>query len=383
MMEHARGLARAGHEVHVLTVGMCDSDVSDTLEGVRFHRLGEAFEGASRERRVAGLVRSQIRFGLRAKRMCARLQPDIVHWHSRYPCLVGVTRPPGARRGPRHVYHVHNWKQAERMTHPLLSPRRAAALLGAVIDRRVARNCDHVVAVSQFIRERVVATSRVPRERISILTNVVDADLFRPDPREPNRSGILFVGRIAAEKGIAPLIEAMVAVTRQSPETVLSIAGPSQDGTERGSYLQSCRNLVARLGLEQNVRFVGAVPNRELPDLLRRSRVLTVPSVWGEPLGVVVLEGLACGIPVVASRVGGIPELIDEGRTGLLVRPADPEALGRALLSALNDDSLQGQAATGGPAAVARHHTWNAVSERLQSIYRLALDDSRSPEEET
>jgi glycosyltransferase involved in cell wall biosynthesis len=277
------------------------------------------------------------------------------------------------------VYHVHNWKLAERMPYPTLSPRRAAALLGAGIDRRVAQRCDRVVAISEFIRDRVLATSRVPASRVSILTNVVDVDLFRPDPRVVDRSGILFVGRIAAEKGVAPLIEGMAAVARQSPETVLSIVGPDQDGTERGSYLRECKALAARLGLSRNVRFAGAVPNRDLPALLRRSRVLAVPSVWGEPLGVVVLEGLACGIPVVATRVGGIPELIHEGRTGLLVPPADSGALGRALLAALHDDALQEHASTCGPDSVARHHTWNAVSERLQSIYRLTLDDAGPP----
>ena len=382
MMEHARALVGAGHDVHVLTVGERTERVSDTLEGVRFHRFGEAFEGRSRARTVAGLASSQIRFGLRVRRACARLGPDIVHWHSRYPCLVGVTGSPGTRHRPRHVYHVHNWKLAEQMTYPALSPRRAAAVLGAGIDRRVARNCDHVVAISQFIRDRVLETSRVPPERISILTNVVDADLFRPDPRERHRSGVLFVGRIASEKGVAPLIEAMSAVARQCPETVLAIVGPASDGTERGSYLQACRDLVARRGLERNVRFEGTIPNHELPGRIRRSRVLAVPSVWGEPLGIVVLEGLACGVPVVASRVGGIPELIDEGRTGILVPPADPDALGRALLSALQDDSLQERAATEGPETIARRHTRSAVSASLQSIYRRTLDEPRHAENE-
>jgi glycosyltransferase involved in cell wall biosynthesis len=385
MMEHARGLARAGHEVHVLTVGEQDGIVSDTLEGIRFHRLAEAYESRHRRRGIAGLARSQVRFGLRARRLCAHLEPDIVHWHSRYPCLLGpstgATRR--ARRAPRHVYHVHNWKLAERMPYPRLSPRRAAAILGAGIDRRVAQNCDRVVAISEFIRDRVLATSRVPASRISIVTNVVDVDLFRPDPREANRSGILFVGRIAAEKGVAPLIEGMAAVARHSPQTTLSIVGPDQDGTERGSYMRECKTLVSRLGLERNVRFAGAVPNRELPALLRRSQILAVPSVWGEPLGVVVLEGLACGIPVVASRVGGIPELIEEGRTGLLVPPADPSALGRALLSALHDDALQERASTCGPDSVVRHHTWHAVRERLESIYRLTLEDARPSGSET
>ena len=369
MMEHARGLAANGHDVRVITVGEGEQITSDTAEGVRFHRLGAAYENAD-HRGAWGLPRSQVQFGLRAWRLIKTLNPHIVHCHSRYPCLIGVSGRAGRWRT---IYHAHNWKLAERMDYPILSPRRAATVLGAGVDRRIARRCDHVIGVSKFIKRRIVATAGIPADRVSVVTNVVDGELFRPEPPAPGRRGILFVGRIAAEKGVDTLIESMVRVASAVPEAQLSIVGPNHDGTERGPYSNHCKRLVERLGLQERVRFAGAVPNRELPAMLRSSRLLVVPSIWGEPCGIVVLEGLACGVPVVASRVGGIPELIDEGRTGLLVSPADPNALGSSLVRALHDDELHESAARLGPAVVARRHAWNSIGARLESIYDSVL----------
>ena len=369
MMEHARGLAAKGHEVHVITVGEREQISSETVDGVRFHRLGAAYENVD-HRGALGLPRSQLRFGLRARRLIKTLNPQIVHYHSRYPCLIGTSGRAGRWRT---VYHAHNWKLAEKMRYPRLSPRRAATVLGAGVDRKIARRCDHVIGVSEFIQRRIVATAGIPADRVSVVTNVVDTELFRPDPLAPERRGILFVGRIAAEKGVDTLIEAMAHVGSAVPEAQLSIIGPNHDGTERGPYSDHCKRLVERLGLQKRVRFAGAVPNRQLPAMLRSSRLLVVPSVWGEPCGIVVLEGLACGVPVVASRVGGIPELIDEGRTGLLVPPADPEALEGSIVRALHDDALRESAARLGPAVVAQEHAWNSIAVRLESIYGSVL----------
>jgi glycosyltransferase involved in cell wall biosynthesis len=369
MMGHARGLVDAGHEVHVLTVGDREQESTELLDGIRFHRLGASFEGHGR-RRATGLLESQARFGRRARQKAEQLAPQIVHCHSRYPCAVGFTT---ASDRWRTIYHCHNWKLAERMDYHFLSPRRAAALLGARIDRRIARRCDHLIAISGFIRARVLETTKRTEEDISILTNIVDNELFSPEPKASRRDGILFVGRIAAEKGVATLIEAMAKVARSAPGAVLTIVGPGADGTERGGYLRDCRGMVRTLGLEACVRFVGEVPNAEMPRLLRSARVLVVPSVWEEPCGVVVLEGLACGTPVVASRVGGIPELVDEGQTGLLVSAKDPEALAVALNSALTDRELQDSAARFGPRVVAERHTWRAVGGHLLTIYERVL----------
>lgn len=379
--EHARGLAALGHEVHVATVEGASPSAADAR--VVLHRLGQAFERDPRRGNV-GLLASQLGFARRARRLLHELAPDVVHWHARYPCLAaldGAGRAGGARRAPwRTVYHAHNWKRAEGMRHPVWSVRSAAAAVGAMADERIARGVDHVIAVSEFVRKSVLATARLPDERASVVTNVVDSARFHPGPlRAPGAPEILFVGRIAAEKGVEVLVDALPAVARAHPDVTLTIVGPASGGTERGAYLRRCERRIAALGLTQRVRFAGAVPNSELPHLLQRCRLLAVPSLWGEPCGVVVLEALACGVPLVASRVGGIPELIEEERTGRLCAPGDAEAWGRSLSGALDDEALRRAAAEHGPRRIAERHVWSAVAPRLCAVYEALLDGARRP----
>ena len=253
-------------------------------------------------------------------------------------------------------------------------------MLGAGTEKWIARRCDHVIGVSDFVRRRIVESTGLPQTRVSAVLNVVDVAIFRPDPAVDRRREILFVGRIAAEKGVSVLIEAMADVVRVFPDATLTIVGPDRDGTERGSYMRRCAQLVEDHGLDRCIRFAGGIPNRELPDLLRRARVAAVPSIWGEPLGVVVLEALACGTPVVASRVGGIPEIVDQGRTGKLVPPGDRGALARSLVEALADDDLLDSAASLGPSMVARRHTWDAIADRLETVYRSLVEGGETRE---
>lgn len=370
----ALGLAARGHEVHVLGVDGPSGAPPRPLEGVIQHGLGRAFEGSG-SGGARALFSSLRRFGRGAAERIRVLSPDVVHWHARYPCLFGTTGR--SRRDPwPHLIHAHNWKRAENMRYDPWSTRRAAAALGGWIDARVARRCSAVLAVSAFVRDHVLADTGIDPDRAHVVTNVVDAELFRTDAATPRDREILFVGRIAAEKGLETLIEAVALVREELPDVRLTIVGPSTGGTERGSYERDCRELVARLGLQAEVRFAGPVPNTELARHLAGAAVLAVPSVWGEPCGVVALEGLASGTPVVASRVGGLPELIEEGVTGRLVEAGAPAAWARALAEALRDDALRASAATAGPAAVRERHSPARVGQVLEEIYATVRGDA-------
>lgn len=373
MMAHAQGLAEAGLDVHVITVA--DGDAPAGVRGITFHRIGRAFE-TGEARSVRSLLTSQVAFGTRARRLIEHLRPDVAHWHARYPCLIGLR---GSAPGWGTIYHAHNWKAAEEMSYPAWSARRLAATVGAAVDRRIARRCDLVLAVSEFLREKIIQSAGVAGDRVRSLTNVVDTERFRPRPEVEAPAGrILFVGRVAAEKGLDTLIEAMPAVLARVPEAELAIVGPARDGTERGGYRARCQGLAAKLGLAERVRFEGPVPNDQLPARIAESRVLAVPSVWGEPCGVVVLEGLACGIPVVGSRVGGIPELIRDGETGILCEAGDPAAWARALVAALRDDGLRTSSRTRGPETIAASHTWRRVREPLLEAYALVASAAKA-----
>jgi glycosyltransferase involved in cell wall biosynthesis len=369
---HAQGLAALGHEVHLLTVGDPAAPVP-CAEGIAYHRI--AAPPAASASPLAALA-ATLRFGWRAHRVLREIQPDVAHFHARYPCwlnlLLDILRPPSWRV----LYHAHNWKAAEQMPFARFGKRWLAAQLGRRLDRSIARRCDQIVTISEFMKSRIVATAGIDPGRVAVVTNVVDPALFAPRPAEAAPSAdpqILFIGRVAEEKGVLPLIDALAAIRRAIPGARLKIVGPDRSGSELGQHMARCLVRVQELGLSEAVDFMGALPNHRLPELLRQSRVLAVPSVWGEPLGVVVLEGLACGLPVVASAVGGIPELIEPEKTGLLVPPADAEALALALIRALGDAALSASAAVEGPRRVAARHVAPVVAAQLAEIHEATL----------
>ena len=189
-----------------------------------------------------------------------------------------------------------------------------------------------VVAVSRSLA-RAVTDIGVSPERVDVIYNGVDADLFRVRDRakaqaelglEPDRLWILFVGRLSRDKGFGELSAAFDQISADDPSVSLALVG-SGDAEE----------LVQRHG--DRVRAVGPRPLEEIPTWLAACNVFTLPS-WHEGTPNVVLEALACGRRVVASRVGGIPDLITDGRLGTLVPAQSSSALANALLPAAHDD---------------------------------------------
>jgi glycosyltransferase involved in cell wall biosynthesis len=194
-----------------------------------------------------------------------------------------------------------------------------------------AERADRVFAISRFVARQVAAT--LPRSRVETLGGAVDPDLFyRPangSNGQPPRQ-IAFVGRLVTEKGIWVLLDALQAV---GDGYELAVAG---EGPLRGAIATR----LERSALRERVHLLGYVPPSGLRDVLIRSCLLVVPSTWEEPLGLVILEALACGVPVVASAVGGIPEIVLDGVNGCLVPPGDAGRLAETLDRLRRDDAL-------------------------------------------
>jgi glycosyltransferase involved in cell wall biosynthesis len=182
----------------------------------------------------------------------------------------------------------------------------------------------------------------------------------------------LFVGRMTPHKGVDRLIEALPDGVRL---TIAGTGGHDPDQPER-DYPEHLR----RLADGKDVRFLGAVPDRELPELYRRAAVLAVPSVHrtcygrdvavSELLGLTTLEAMASATPVVASRVGGLTEVIDDGVTGYLVAPGDIEQLRGRLRLLLDDAALARRLGAAARDSVMERFTWHACAQRCRDVYR-------------
>jgi len=193
-----------------------------------------------------------------------------------------------------------------------------------------AAEADRVLAISEFVGDQVRTT--VPKARVEVLGGAVDRAIFRPAAAPGPSNRIAFVGRLVTEKGIWTLMDAL---SRLRVPAELDIVG-------EGPLLPALRDAVER-AMPTRVNLLGYLPPERIREILVRSGLLVAPSIWQEPLGLVVLEAMACGVPVVASSVGGIPEIVQHNANGLLVEPGDPDALARAMNLVLGDPSLRGR----------------------------------------
>ncbi len=301
---------------------------------------------------------------------------DLVHSHTWYANLAGHVA--SLLHGVPHVVTVHSLEP--------LRPWKAEQLgggyaLSSWCERVAIESAARVVAVSAGMRDDVLAAYPVvDPERVRVIHNGIDPADYTPAQRphdaatlalldrlgvDPSRPAVLFVGRITRQKGVPVLLRAAASLP---PDVQLVLLAGAADTPELAA------EVVALVGGLRAVR-TGVVWVQEMlprPDVARvlgASSVFVCPSVY-EPLGIVNLEAMACGIPVVASAVGGIPEVVNEGMTGLLVPPDDPAALAEALGRVLADPAAARAMGTAGRRRAVEYFSWSAVAEQTAALYR-------------
>ncbi|HAS10933.1 MAG TPA: hypothetical protein DCS55_10530 [Acidimicrobiaceae bacterium] len=208
--------------------------------------------------------------------------------------------------------------------------------LHGAMRRSLLRRPFHFVAVSGFIRDRLIAHG-APPERVVVHHTGVDTSVFVPPPPGTPRHGIVFVGRLVPKKGALDLLQAVARLRAEGTVVTVAVIG---DGPHR----RDLESFVRRERLD--VEFRGAVARPAVLEAMQGAAVLCNPSRQGpdgdrEGFGMVLAEAQATGLPVVATRSGGMVDAVDAGRTGVLVPEGDPVALAAALRSCLTDDALR------------------------------------------
>ena len=232
-------------------------------------------------------------------------------------------------------------------------------------DTLLAPRVDAAVSCSRFNARTVAA--RYGFEP-TVVFNGIDTSLFRPTTPDPDivrTDGtplLLWVGRLQPWKGVDVALHAL----QEIPRAHLMIVG---DGETRADL----ERLAQELGLAERVRFLGALPRERLPSIYAAADLLLATSFASETFGIGLVEAQACGLPVVASRFGGFPEVIDEGHTGLLVPPRDPTALAAAVRTLLNDPERRRAMADAAPGWAAQF-SWSAVADRVEAAYWAACN---------
>jgi len=298
----------------------------------------------------------------------ARDRPDVVHAHTYGTNQVAAAARHRRRFGTPFILTAH--------FHPIWSIEGGwfRHRLRSFYDRRIAggivRGATRII-VQTHEEERLLRSLGLVLPPLEIIPPGY-RPLPAPSPGTPSFAEhyripgpfVLFVGRLASNKGLLDLTEAFASLRRTDPAAELVVVG--EDGGMRASMEARAR----ALGVSDRLHLLGHVDDDSLLSAAYREARLTVLPSEYEAFGLVLLESLAAGTPVVASRVGGIPEFVEEGKAGLLVPPKSPGALAEAIGRLWSDRDLARQMGAYGRDHVVPRYTWDSLVERLDAIYR-------------
>ena len=239
------------------------------------------------------------------------------------------------------------------------------------LTRWIWRRADRVVALSASLGR--LTSDTLPGLRYAVVPNGVDLKLFHPpqtvDQARVRRIRCLAVARLVERKGLGCLIRAFALLERGRFQ--LDIVG---DGPDR----QALRDLAVGLGVAEEVRFLGSLSRAMVAERYREADLFTLPST-AESFGNVFAEALASGLPVVASDVGGIPDLVEHGSNGLLVPPGNPDSLAQAIRCLADDPQLRSEMSSRNRVKAEATLEWAQVTQRYLSIYEAVAHQLPAP----
>lgn len=241
---------------------------------------------------------------------------------------------------------------------------------------RILERARGIVATCTDERRELALLGAVPN-RVRVVPCGVDLRQFRPDGPAFLRAGhprLVVLGRLVARKGVDDVVRALARI----PRAELVVAG-GPDARELDGDAEACRlrDLAARLGVGGRVALCGRVARADVPKLLRSADVV-VCTPWYEPFGIVPLEAMACGIPVVATAVGGMLDTVTEHVTGVLVAPQRPDQIGAAVTRLLRDARLRARMGAAGAARAHSRYGWEHVAEGTLEAYRMLAGVGRA-----
>jgi alpha-maltose-1-phosphate synthase len=343
-------------------------------EDATAHQVPDTLAGANGSLQAMGVDLAQV---------AALSEVELIHshtWYANFAGQVGRTF-----LDVPHVISAHS-----------LEPRRpwkaeqlgGGYRLSSWIERTAYEDADRIIAVSKGMRADVLdCYPQVDPDKVDVVLNGIDTQLYQPDPNtdliesvgiDPNRPYVLFVGRITRQKGIAHLLRA---AERLEADVPLVLIASSPDTPELGAEVEAGVAALRELKGEQNMLWVNQHLTRgHLVQALTHAGVFACPSVY-EPLGIVNLEAMACETAVVASDVGGIPEVVVEGETGHLVHydESDPEgfeqSVGDSLNAVMSDPQRAAQMGRAGRERAVGEFGWDKIAQITVEVYQRAIDE--------
>lgn len=292
----------------------------------------------------------------------ADLKTDVVHTHTWYAHFAGILAK--QLYGVPLVVTCHSLEPLRPWKEEQLG---RGYQLSAWIEKTAIESADKVVAVSQQMKDDILKHFDVPAERIAIIHNGIDLDLWKKRPLSAELKAewgiaddfVLFLGRCTQQKGVEHLVDAAGDIPCQ---IVMCMGGAD---TKEYEAL-----ITAKLKQHKNIVHINKMLSEDqAAQLYSAARAFICPSIY-EPFGIINLEAMACQAPVIASKVGGIPEIVVEGKTGLLLQPGKPALIAQAVGRLLKDPGLARSMGEAGRQRAVEHFSWASIAAKTQAMYR-------------
>lgn len=335
----AEHLAQRGHEVHVITSLDEGLPKKNIEKNFYIHRLPWA------KIRFVGIFI----FWINIVRTIRKISPDIVHAQSLISGMPALSsnrllKIPYVVYGRGSDVYLPNW-------------------FTRVTINKVLKNASAVIALTEHMK---ITMQTMYKRDVVVVPNGISPvrDAGRERKKGDPTKRILFVGRLHPIKGTQYLLNAMSRVHKEIPDARLILVG---DGEER----EVLEGLTESLGLRKCVGFTGKIPHKKVQYFMNQAEVFVLPSL-SEGFPVTILEAMACGLPIVATRVGGIPDIIEDKINGYLVDPKDQDQMADVLLKLLQDEELRKNISSNNRIK-AEKYTWDKVAVTLEGLYQSSL----------
>jgi len=365
----AVNLVKLGHEVHVITRKLLGSKSYEIQEGVKIHRIN-----------WIPIPMFYIPFfSILSFKYVLKLHKkekfDIIHgnwncdlfYNKKYFGVPLISTMHGTWIGeynsvlyqPLKYYGIND-----------LSIRAFGKFFGK-IDKKVAQKTDRLIVVSKFSKKEVLKYYKIPESKIEVISNGVDRTIFNKEKKDmhlyriinPNNYPLLlYVGRLVARKAPQVLIDAIAIVRKEVPDIELIIVGA---GPLRNSLLKK----IHELGLEENIKIYSNISFDTLSKIYAISDIFVLHSYY-EAQGIVLLEAMASGLPIVATAVGGVPETALKDICGKLVPPGNPEKLAEAIIELIENEELRKKYGKNGFERVKKYYDWAYLAQKMESLYK-------------
>ena len=350
----AKELHKMGHEVDILTSSYADHKQDEVIEGVRIYRV------KSRKKQIfdtdlLGILIYTF-FGTNKLRKLLR-QKDYDLTHSFFSMPAGIISLIGKR-----VYGIPYIVSLRGSDVPNYDPYKLNYMhkISRQLTRLIWRNSKKTVALSHGLKD--IALKTYPALKFDVVYNGIDTTIFKNSKRSKKNDTVrlICVSRLLKRKGIHHLLLALSQMNLNRVE--LTIVGT-------GNFERNLKKLVMELNLNKNVSFYGYFDNNKLPELYNEADIFVLPSLT-ESFGIVFAEAMACGLPIIGTRAGGIPEVVRDGENGILVQPGNVDELKIALEKLIKNKELREKMGEKSVKIIQQNFTWNKIARDYLGIYQ-------------